>query len=297
MHDYLRAIGFSKIKNNKDVRDILSLVMLRPTSEYVSTMSDSDEEAVFGEKVKEFADRIGIAVRGEYDENGEFHFGYYFPYLKGNNMTLHEEVTIEKQPDKDAYSGICDHVKVGVSLIFQLLNMSDYVDYMEFHKGSVFYAPVCLSGLSTSGKVILPLMKTAANVRKSKDASIQRDRMIAAAREGDQDAIESLTLEDIDTYAEISRRAKKEDILTIVESYFMPYGIACDQYSIMGDILSVEKVQNSLTDEYIYILTLECNDLIFDICINNEDLMGEPVPGRRFRGIVCMQGMVDFMNL
>ena len=52
MHDYLRAIGFSNIKKNKDVRDILNLVMLRPTSEYVS--SATDEEAVFGEKLTKF---------------------------------------------------------------------------------------------------------------------------------------------------------------------------------------------------------------------------------------------------
>ena len=140
-------------------------------------------------------------------------------------------------------------------------------------------------------------MKNDADVRRSKDQSYNRERMIAAAREGDKDAIESLTMEDMDTYTEISRRAKKEDVLTIVESYFMPYGIACDQYSIMGDILAVEKVQNSLTEEYIYILTVECNDLVFDVCINKEDLMGEPLPGRRFRGNVWMQGMVDFMNL
>ena len=104
MHDYLRAIGFSKIKKNKDVRDILNLVMLRPTSEYVS--SAADEEAVFGEKVKEFADRMGISVRGEYDENGQFHVGYYFPYFKAKNPTLKDEVTIEKQSDRDAYADV-----------------------------------------------------------------------------------------------------------------------------------------------------------------------------------------------
>ena len=143
----------------------------------------------------------------------------------------------------------------------------------------------------------MPLMKTKEDVRRRRDENINRDRMIAAAREGDQDAIESLTLEDIDMYATISRRSKKEDVLTIVESYFMPYGIAYDQYSIMGDILSVETVQNSLTEESIYILSLECNNLIFDICINKEDLLGEPLPGRRFRGTVWMQGTVDFMGL
>ena len=295
MHDYLRAIGFSKIKKNKDVRDILNLVMLRPTSEYVS--SAAGDEAAFGEKVKEFAERMGISVRGEYDDNSQFHVGYYFPYFRARNCTFKDEVTIEKQSDKDAYAGICDNVKVGVSLIFQLLNMADYIDYTEFHKGSLFYAPMYLSGLSISGKVILPLMKTEADVRRKRDENINRDRMIAAAREGDQDAIESLTLEDIDMYATISRRAKKEDVLTIVESYFMPYGIACDQYSIMGDILSVEMVQNSLTEEWIYILSLECNNLVFDICINKEDLLGEPLPGRRFRGTVWVQGTVDFMGL
>lgn len=297
MHDYLRAIGFSKVKKNKDVRDILKSVLMQPTSEYVSSFPEENDDAVFGEKVKEYANRLGIAVRGEYDEDGVFHVGYYFPYFKGHHATLKGEVSIEKQADQDAYAGICDHVKVGVSLIFQLLNMTDYLDYMEFHKGSVFYSSVCLSGLSISGKIILPLMKNDADVRRSKDQSYNRERMIAAAREGDKDAIESLTMEDMDTYTEISRRAKKEDVLTIVESYFMPYGIACDQYSIMGDILAVEKVQNSLTEEYIYILTVECNDLVFDVCINKEDLMGEPLPGRRFRGNVWMQGMVDFMNL
>ena len=295
MHDYLRAVGSSKIKKNKDVRDILNLVMLRPTSEYVS--SAGDEDVVFGEKAKEFADRMGISVRGEYDDNGQFHVGYYLPYFKSRDCTIKDEVTIEKQSDKDAYAGICDNVKVGVSLIFQLLNMADYIDYIEFHKGSLFYAPIYLSGLSISGKIILPLMKTEADVRRKQDENMNRDRMIAAARDGDQDAIESLTLEDIDMYAAISRRSKKEDVLTIVESYFMPYGIACDQYSIMGNILNVQLVQNSLTEEFIYILTLECNELTFDICINKLDLLGEPLPGRRFRGTVWIQGMVDFMGL
>ena len=295
MHDYLRAIGFSQLKKNKDVRDILNLVTLRPTSEYIS--SAGGEDSAFGEKVKEFSDRMGISVRGEYDENGQFHRGYYFPFFKGSQCTLKEEVTIEKQSDKDGYSGICDNINLGVSMIFHLLNMSDYLDYVEFHKGSVFYAPVVLSGLSLSGKVILPLMKMDQSRYRRKDDAATRDRMIAAAKDGDQDAIESLTLEDIDMYATISRRAKKEDVLTIVESYFMPFGISCDQYSIMGNILKVDLVKNSLTEESIYILTLDCNGLTLDVAINKADLMGEPLPGRRFRGTVWVQGVVDFMGL
>ena len=31
----------------------------------------------------------------------------------------------------------------------------------------------------------------------------------------------------------------------------------------------------------------------YDICIHADDLLGEPLPGRRFRGNVWMQGKVE----
>ena len=43
-------------------------------------------------------------------------------------------------------------------------------------------------------------------------------------------------MEDMDTYSMISRRIVREDIFTIVDSYFMPYGMECDQYNVMGEI-------------------------------------------------------------
>ena len=58
MHDYLRAIGFSQIKQNKEVRELLKAIMMNPTAEFVA----SDRDSYFGEKVKEFAQRIGIAI-------------------------------------------------------------------------------------------------------------------------------------------------------------------------------------------------------------------------------------------
>ena len=121
-----------------------------------------------------------------------------------------------------------------------------------------------------------------------------RNKLIAAARNGDEDAIESLTLEDMDMYSMISRRIMYEDVLSIVDTYFMPYGVECDQYSIMGEILNYQLVENSITNEEIYILTLDCNELTFDICINKEDLVGEPERGRRFRGTIWLQGRINY---
>lgn len=47
-------------------------------------------------------------------------------------------------------------------------------------------------------------------------------------RKGDEEARESLTLEDIDTYSMISRRIVHENLFTIVDTYFMPYGKVCE---------------------------------------------------------------------
>ena len=43
-------------------------------------------------------------------------------------------------------------------------------------------------------------------------------------------------------------------------------------------------------------MTLNCNDLIFEMCINQEDLYGEPAVGRRFKGMIWMQGYINFPN-
>lgn len=109
-----------------------------------------------------------------------------------------------------------------------------------------------------------------------------------------RNAIETLTVEDLDLYSMVTKRIIKEDMYSIIETCFMPSGIECDQYSIIGNILSVTLVENELTKEHIYRLRVECNDMVFTVAINKADLLGEPAPGRRFKGQIWMQGMADF---
>ena len=116
---------------------------------------------------------------------------------------------------------------------------------------------------------------------------------MAQAREGSEEAIESLTLEDMDTYSMLSKRIVREDVFSIVHSSFMPYGIESDQYSILAEIKEVEEIINPLTEEMIYAMEVECNGLEFRVVINKNDLLGEPAVGRRFKGSIWMQGTVS----
>lgn len=212
---------------------------------------------------------------------------YYYPYMYGTSITTNEQIEVEKHADKESYAGVCDELNLGVTLIFYLQNVADYLAEKNQHLSSVHFGAM-LAGLSVEGKILCPVMDKS----KKEKAGIKEEhnQLMAQARDGNEDAIESLTLEDMDTYAILSERIVNEDILSIVKSTFMPYGIESDQYAILGEIIDIAKMENRITGETVYSLKLECNEIKFDVCINEKDLLGQPEIGRRFKGNVWMQG-------
>lgn len=291
MHKYLRAIGFSKLKNKRQENEMISMVV-GDADERLYTSLDYD--AMLAEYSKYFGNNMGISVRGEYDENNHFVVDYYVPFFRGSQISSYADISVERHAEKESYAGVCDDVKVGVSLIFYLQNVIGYLKREHGNQLPSLGTCLSLSGLSTQGKIIMPLFKNEEDLIRRKQFSNNRNHLIARARKGDEDAIENLTLGDMDTYTSISKMIVKEDVLSIVDTYFMPYGVECDQYAILGEIIDVSKVKNALTKEEIWQMTIECNDLLMDVCINCEDLYGEPAVGRRFKGSVWLQGMIHF---
>lgn len=290
MHEYLRAVGFSRLRDKEELNRLLQLVEESFQSERTAGGQNGEE---FSERKKEFAPGMGIILRGEYDDRGEYQRDYYFPYFQGRQEKLYDAVSVERHAEKESYAGICDDLSLGVSIIFYVQNITDLFREKRLNQVSSCAAVLKFAGLSTSGKILLPVVKGLTE-EENTDAVLQRTQLIQAARDGDEEAIENLTLEDMDTYSMISRRIAQEDIFSIVATYFMPYGVECDHYNVLGEILKCDLVENSLTKERIYVLTVEGHDLIFEICINQRDLLGEPLVGRRFKGVVWLQGEIDF---
>lgn len=291
MHKYLRAIGLSNYKTRKEVNDLLRFVVANAEDRMYTTNGD---EALFSEYRKEFAEGVGIAVRGEYDEENRFTMDYYFPYCIGHEISSTEDINVERHAACESYAGVCDDVKMGVSLIFYLQNVVPYLKIKNSDQLPVRGTSLVLSALSLAGTVMMPIQKNEADRKKTKKASFNRNQLIDAARRGDEEAIESLTLEDMDMYSAISRKILKEDVFTLVDTYFMPYGVECDQYSILGEITGLQAITNKMTKEEMYLMTVFCNEISFDVCINKMDLLGEPAVGRRFKGIIWLQGFINF---
>lgn len=289
MHSFLRAVGFGSVKSRNDEEKLINLVIDNATEKQVFRMS---EERSVVELKMEVAEDTGIVVRGETDARGIFHVAHYFPIRCGNSVTTEEPLFVNKRVDTDAYTGMCDDYRIGVSLIFYIQNVVDLLKN-PIRKKERRRCPVYLSALATEGKILLPVEKTKKEAEKVKSDLQNRSALIAEAKQGNPEAMQSLTFDDIDQYALVSRRIRKEDIYSIVETSFIPYGSESDNYSILGYINSVEKQTNSYTKEEFYVLNVECNEMNYDVCIHADDLLGEPLPGRRFRGNVWMQGKVE----
>ena len=291
MHSYLRAIGFSKITKRSSIRQIIMDVVENYDEKKVV---ENYTDGIFAEFKKNYGCDCGITVCGQYDEDDVFHVDYYFPYFRGSGITTQESVSVEKHAEKESFAAACDDLRIGVTLIFYLQNAAEYMK--EKYKSGMLPdgQPLTLSGLAREGKILFPVEKDKEAVKAERELTKNRNHLIAAARNGDEEAMESLTMEDMDTYSMISQRIVTDDILSIVDSYFMPYGIECDQYSVMGEIIDYMTFENIITGEKICQITIECNDMQFDVCINREDLLGELKIGRRFKGIIWLQGQLHY---
>jgi hypothetical protein len=289
MHQYLPAIGFSKLKK-KELESLIVETTLRP--DYQESAIDFEGNQ-FVELRYMVADNVGLVLRGIYNEDDEFILDYYYPTCFGEVISSKNDVEVIKQSDKDNYLVMCDEIRLGVNLIFQLQNMGEFLRN-NIMTGKSADREIRLAALSLDAKIILPLYDNEKNRIKEKMNNKKRIDLVEQAREGNEEALESLTMDEIDLYQRISRRVTREDILSVVTSYFMPYGIENDKYEILGDILDVKSLVNQLTMEELYVMVVESNDVIFEVCINKDNLFGEPVIGRRFKGTIWLQGTVNF---
>lgn len=293
MHKYLRSVGFGKYQKKKEIAELLD-ELEKIAGEHKRIQIESDSNLC--EIRAELAPNIGIAMVGETDENGIFQREYYYPYMIANDVSSEVDCSIQRHTEKETFGGLLDEPRVGISLIFYLDNGIEYLERGLDHVSQKVKA-VKLTGLSDEGKILLPLHKTRKQIEKAQVAAKDRSSLMEAARNGDEDAMETLTIEDIDMYSQISRRVMKEDIYSIVDSSFMPSGIECDQYTVIGEILQVEEKINKISLERVYDLKLNCNDMIFHVGIAKRDLLGEPIVGRRFKGQIWMQGFAIFDGL
>lgn len=309
MHLYARTIGLSEI-STKSAMDILLNKIIESAIQnncVIYDISNPPQGEMYEAQINHsmlkkqlgftFEDMGGLCIRGMYNPKARiFEQSFYFPYIKGTNPRFNKQLAIERQSDKEAYMVHCDEPRREVAPIFFLKNI---VDYLSYAKGETVVTDrfVHLSALSTGGKIIFPIRQTKAQIEKCNADTNRRNKLVDMALQGDVQAIDDLTLCDYDLLSNLCERIKKEDIYSIVNSSFIPSGLECDCYSVVGNILEIGSFRNEVTGEEVYNMLLECNDNIINVAINKKDLHGMPQAGCRFIGKIWLQGYIDFKEL
>lgn len=183
-----------------------------------------------------------------------------------------ENITIQKQTDKESYAGVCEDYHLGMTIIFYVINIADYAKSKWLNYSNRQITKVKFSALSVAGTVLLGMHHSKHQIAVESKGRNRRNQLLDAARNGDTDAMEQLTYDEMNTYTSISSRVIKEDVLSIIDTSFMPCGVECDHYMVIGNIYAVEKLQNIYSKEIVYNLLIEANGLMINVGINEADL-------------------------
>ena len=325
MHKYLRAVGFSQFEKKSQVDEFFKEHL--KDKNLISTYITQDMR-LCGQYNVPVCNNAGISIIGEQEKNQLASIDFYYPYLKGYDYTLIQECTIERHSDKESYAGIIDDYRMGIALIFYLTNGNVYNSLIKTHKiNDIKIDKIYLSALSTGGRIILPIDKKELSGNEFDDKEkINPEYDIEDFDEDDEDEEEIEDFDDtpiatrlignMDEFAEglgkpitigigiklpknaigdQESRLKNEDLYSIVETSLVPYGIECDKYQIIAEIISVNKKINQYTNETLIEMRVDTMGLQFNLMINEKDLEGEPLPGRRFRGVIWLLGEVEFL--
>ncbi len=289
MHSLLNTVGFSKVLSLEEEEKLIEMALKKADNYEFMSMGDGRKSI---EMTLNICDDTGIVVCGEQGDNGSVIVDHYFPMHHGSKISMEEKLNVNKRMDTDSYTIMCDDYRLGVTMIFYLQNKLEMLK-SGFDPNSEKKYTINLSALAHDGKILLPVEN--ANVPKEVEVtSDARRSLIEEVQNGNQEAIENLAVSEIDRFAIMTKRAEKEDIYSIIDTTFLPSGSESDNYSLIGYILDVRNEKNKYTNEELYILLVKCNDVIFDVCINKNDLLGEPAVGRRIKCTVWMQGYVNF---
>ncbi len=307
MHQYLRSIGFSKM-NKKELHDLLDEAMEYPDSYEETVDANGDNVAEIRMAV---GSGMGISFIGNYDKREMFHVEHYEPYLIGERKTNEDAVGLVRLSASERYQGIYDNNNFGTEMIFSVNNVMEILRSIrkygiskrkddQEHKelignhvqGISVKSSVAFSALAENGKIVMPMYKTREHLSGERVLQQKKTKLLEAAKEGDMDAIQELSINEMNAYHHAVQRTEKEDILSIVTTYCIPSGIESDQYDLMGEILSFWKKENIITMENVWILRVNSNDIVIDVAVNEKDLLGVPAVGRRFKGHVWLQGQL-----
>ena len=286
---YISALGFSEYDTKEKAEKLVASIIDHPTNRYISNYN-TDEIKV--EYYKEYGENFGLLIRGTLNEKEELTVYSLIPYSTGRSITDTHEIDVVKGLERDSYNAYCEESKTGTPISFFLQNVIDFLE--ADGQEDVYIKGVRLIAFSVEGTVILPIEKDEMDLLIEEEEDSLREELIEKARDGNEEALLQLEEEALEASALLQERLKSEDLLSVLEGFFVPIEDSEDIYSILGNIEQIDEAINKETNEKVYILKIKCMNFKVDVWINEKNLMGKPYIGMRFKGTSWVHGLIEF---
>lgn len=286
---YITALGFSAYNTKEKAEKLVTEIIAEPNTRYISNYK-TDEIRV--EYYKEYGKNFGLVVRGALSETEELTIYSLIPYALGQEITDTHEIDVIKGDKTDTYNAYCEESRSGTPVSFFLQNVIDYLEIED--QEDVYIEGVRLVAFSVEGTVILPIDKDETDLLLEEEEDVFREELLEKARRGDEEAIMILEEEAIESSEILQERLKDEDLLSILEGFFVPAEDSDDIYSLLGTIEDVNEYKNKLTHEEVFVLNIKCMSLLIEVYINKKDIVGIPSVGMRFKGTSWVHGTIEF---
>lgn len=292
----MRAIGFPATFGRKQQMELIEENCKQP--KHVWYYQDGrDPDGVLAQYDLEVGRGIGLSVLGSVDEQHDFYPDFWYPYMTPEIVSSSNAiVTVDKRVDNNSYSGQSDDLRLGVTVIYRLLNTLEYRKKIDADPNALQHVKQKLLGLCLDGHILMPIHKPQEEIERGKRLFDERQDLVHLADTGDENAAQKLSALEADTTDNALNRMQQydEDYYSVVDTVLMPHGVECELYSILGEIKKISYTANNITLDQICRMTVEINSFQFEVGINVTDLVGEPAVGRRFKGIVWMLGTLEF---
>ncbi|ONI39540.1 hypothetical protein AN639_01745 [Candidatus Epulonipiscium fishelsonii] len=284
----INTIGFSSIKEQKDIETLAEEIVLEEGTPQTTQLS---EELSIMECVKKVAPYTYVIVRlsvEEIDDDEIVNIEDCDAFIESTITTEVQDIEIYTEGDF-LYYGICEEKYSKTEIIFYIHNLVDYIN--KINKG---YSPIGVGvvGIALEGTIILPTVMTLEDIKNSCEITT-----FSTAKErfqmGDTFIRRQLSEDEFNMEKEIKRRLLTEDLLTIRNAYFIPLiGIEFSIYAVLGTIIEINVRDNYETAEQMYVFTLDINEMLLEVVINKNMIVGLPSIGMRFLGTCWLQGTI-----
>ncbi|SEQ16469.1 protein of unknown function [Lachnospiraceae bacterium RM5] len=259
MNDF-GAVGFEREKSKKLLNEVISEAIKLKIEEIKQSPNRIIQLTIMcGEKFGLNVDVIFIPTGGGQVKTNVFYKinGTYFDNYPSINVDIDRE-TVQVAAD------IKIRNEDGHRYRFKVINQSELVEKINLN-GSAHMKRASLIGIGKEGEILLPV-----STEEKHDPYYDKEKGILKI--ADKFSFSKGFLKSLDDY-----KVESKDYI----------------YELCGTIVDVKHEENSYTKEEVVLLVVKFRSAYFTVIINKLKLLGEPLKGRRFCGVISAQCILD----